>query len=63
MNWVFVVFPDGMPNGKRFEESKYSGTTRYELTGYFSGRLVDTYGDTPEEIKRRAKPIGVAVPD
>lgn len=56
-DWTFVVFPDGMPNGKSFEDSKYYGRTRYELTGYYSGRLVDSYGSTPEEIKRRAKPI------
>ncbi|HYP75279.1 MAG TPA: hypothetical protein VER12_04980 [Polyangiaceae bacterium] len=43
-SWVYVVFPAGVPNGHDFVASKYFGFTRYELTGYFSGRLVNFYG-------------------
>jgi hypothetical protein len=42
-DFIYAVFPDGIPNGHRFEESKYVGATDYEMTGYFSGRRINFY--------------------
>ena len=39
--YAHVTFPVGLPDGHRYEMSRYYGFTQYELTGYFSGRMLD----------------------
>jgi hypothetical protein len=58
MSWVYAVFPDGVPNGHHFEMSKYVGFTRYELTGYFSGRMIDFYGWAAVQNDEHGGPLG-----
>jgi hypothetical protein len=56
--WVYVVFPEGVPNGHAFETSKYLGVTSYELVGYFSGREIDHYGWAAIQNDYHDGPIG-----
>ena len=39
--YAHVTFPTGLSDGHRYEMSRYYGFTQYELTGYFSGRMLD----------------------
>ncbi|HYQ45505.1 MAG TPA: hypothetical protein VER11_26140 [Polyangiaceae bacterium] len=56
--WIYAVFPDNVPNAHQFEASKFLGATRYELTGYFSGRLIDFYQWAAAQNNEHEQPIG-----
>lgn len=58
-SWVYAVFPEDVPDGHQFESGKHYGTTRYELTGYFSGRMIDYYDFlSAQSGEPRGKPWG-----
>ncbi len=38
-----LIFPEPVPNGYVHTQIRYHGRTDYEITGYFSGREIDTY--------------------
>ncbi len=56
--WVYAVFPDDVPSGHQFEGGKYYGSTRYELVGHFSGRLIDAYGWAAVQNDVHGEPVG-----
>jgi len=56
--FVYVVFPDEIPNGHQYELGKFIGRTSYEMTGYFSGRVVDFYGWAITQNDADGEPIG-----
>lgn len=41
--YAHLVFPKSLKNGHAFSDIKTYGLTEYRITGYFSGRLIDTY--------------------